>query len=221
MKIKKRYSAFIGFFKSMFLSKQEKAFKRWFRDHGDQTHRLDMDLDCDSIIFDVGGFHGNYSMELFEKFGCEIFIFEPVREFYLILLERFAGSDKIKVFNYGLSDRDENVEFGVSSDASSLFLSKSEKKQVIKLRNTSEVLKELNITKIDFMKINIEGGEFQLLNCLLESGDIHKVHELHIQFHSFVEGAKEKRKKIIDELKKSFKVTFSYYFVWEGWRKYK
>jgi len=44
------------------------SLQRWFRDNGDRTHRINYDLDRDSIVFDLGGFEGSWSADIFEKY---------------------------------------------------------------------------------------------------------------------------------------------------------
>ena len=72
------------------------------------------------------------------------------------------------------------------------------------------MIEGLNINKIDLMKINIEGGEYDLLFCLIEKDLISRINNLQIQFHSFVPNAKNNREKIINLLKKTHKKTKHY-----------
>ena len=37
---------------------------RWFADRGDQTLRLDYDLNENSVVLDLGGYHGSCSEHL-------------------------------------------------------------------------------------------------------------------------------------------------------------
>ena len=61
----------------------------------------------------------------------------------------------------------------------------------IKIKKITDVIKELNIDKIDLMKINIEGGEYDLLFYLIEKKLIYKIDNIQIQFHNFVQEAKD------------------------------
>jgi hypothetical protein len=67
------------------------------------------------------------------------------------------------------------------------------------------------------LKINIEGGEFDLLDHLIESGMIMCVRRLQVQFHDFVAGASTRRSEIRQRLKASHRETWCYDFVWEEW----
>ena len=46
-----------------------------------------------------------------------------------------------------------------------------------------ENIKDLDIEKIDLLKLNIEGSEYDLLEKLLKSGLISTIDKLQIQFH--------------------------------------
>ena len=56
---------------------------RWIDDKGDSELRLNYNLNEDSVVVDLGGFKGDWSALISEKYSCNIHIFEPVREFYL------------------------------------------------------------------------------------------------------------------------------------------
>lgn len=45
-----------------------------------------------------------------------MYIFEPVREYYDILKNKYRNNDKIKIFNFGLSNKNEEISIGKSHD---------------------------------------------------------------------------------------------------------
>ena len=91
-------------------------------------------------------------------------------------------------------------------------------RQNIYLKSISDFINSNNIEFIDLMKINIEGGEYDVLNDLIQSNTIKKIKNIQVQFHKFVNKSKTKRKKIIKKLKLTHHRTYCYYFVWENWR---
>ena len=93
--------------------------ERWFKDKGDDTLRLDYPLTSDSVVFDVGGYQGDFAADIHEKYGCTVYIFEPVLEFYQSCVERFKGNNKIICFNYGLASVNGSLEIGLADNASS------------------------------------------------------------------------------------------------------
>ena len=95
---------------------------RWFKDNGDSTLRVDYPLSENSIVFDVGGYMGEWSLKIAERYNPYIYVFEPVPEFYSIIVERFRGNPKVSVYNFGLSNIDMIAKMSVSRDASSLYI---------------------------------------------------------------------------------------------------
>ncbi len=61
----------------------------WFRDNGDKTLRLNYDLNQNSVVIDLGGYEGQWSSDLFSKYCCNIYIFEPYQEYVSKIKDRF------------------------------------------------------------------------------------------------------------------------------------
>lgn len=192
---------------------------RWFRDKGDETLRLDYPLTQESIVFDLGGYRGDFAAAVHERYGCKVYIFEPVTEFYQKCVTRFQGNHKIVCLNYGLSSADGWLDISLAENASS-FASPHAKGAVqrVRVRSVVEYIRELGIDRIDLMKINIEGGEFDVVPAMIESGDIRKVQHLQVQFHNFVDHAAKRRATIRTQLADTHTEMWNYDFVWESWK---
>lgn len=192
---------------------------RWFKDKGDETLRLNYPLTHESVVFDLGGYHGDFAAAVHQQYGCRVYIFEPVSEFYLKCVDRFQGNQNIICLNYGLSSGDSWLDIGLAENASS-FASPHAKgaKQQVQIRSVVECIRELGIERIDLMKINIEGGEFDVVPAIIESGDIIKVQYLQVQFHNFIDDAAKRREAIRVQLVNTHKEMWNYEFVWESWK---
>jgi FkbM family methyltransferase len=182
------------------------------------------DLDRDSLVFDVGGFEGNWCAEISARYSPAIFVFEPVKEFYEKLAKRFERNNKIKVFQYGLSGRDGQAEIAVMSESSSVFRTTSKvhensEKQKINLKNVNSFIQENNIEHIDLLKVNIEGGEYELLQSLIGSGAVNKIENIQVQFHDFIDNASGRMQNIKKQLSDTHYLTYEYVFVWENWKR--
>ena len=68
------------------------------------------------------------------------------------------------------------------------------------------------------MKINIEGGEFDLLDQLIKSKLVTRIDNIQVQFHNFFDNSKDRREGIRKQLKQTHYLTYDYYFVWENWK---
>lgn len=196
---------------------QAARFAEWFRVRGDRTLRLDYDLNADSVVFDLGGYEGQWTSDVFSRYCCRIDVFEPVTGFAANIAERFRRNPKIKVHPFGLSHVDGTAWLTLGQDRSSLFQLGDERTE-IKLLGASTFLSANNVDHIDLLKINIEGGEYDLLDHLIASGAIIKIRNVQVQFHEFVPHAAKRMRDIQQKLEKTHSLTFQYVFVWENWQ---
>jgi FkbM family methyltransferase len=193
--------------------------KRWFNDLGDATHRINYDLDKNSIVFDLGGFTGDFASNIYSKYFCNVYSYEPVKKYFEILKNRYSNNNKIKVFNYGLSDTDKELSIHVSLDASSLYGDSETIDTCIFKKFNVEMLNDLGIDRINLLKINIEGGEYDLLEYFLTQEElINKIDNIQVQFHYFIEDSEKRMLDIKRKLSKTHNLTYEYNFVWENWK---
>jgi FkbM family methyltransferase len=203
-----------------FLTQQEVRVRPWFRIDGDKTLRLDYDLDENSIIFDLGGYEGQWSSDIFSKYCSTIYIFEPVPEFSEKIQSRFIKNPKLKVFSFGLASSNNEEQISLLKDGSSVFKKGETVPQVhVRFRKIDEFLKEFNVSRINLMKINIEGGEYDLLEYMINSEIIEMVENIQVQFHDFVPWAEKRMKGIQSQLMRTHELTYQFEFVWENWKK--
>ena len=200
-----------------YISTQEKRCISWFNDKGDKTLRLDYDLDNESIVFDLGGYEGQWASDIFSMYCCHIHVFEPVEKFATKIEKRFSKNNRILVHKFGLSNTNQNIQIFIDADSSSAFSTKASNDE-IRLTKAIDFIKECNIEHIDLMKINIEGGEYDLLENLLDSGFIRNIYNIQVQFHDFVPNAESRMHEIQQELSKTHFLTYQYPFVWENWQ---
>ena len=192
------------------------AHEQWLRDKGDDELRYNYDLNSESIVFDLGGYHGEFAEKIYNKYQCNIYVFEPVEEFFNIIKEKFSSNSKVKVYNFGLSDKDEMMDISLEDNSSSIYLAKG-KKERISLKSASNFIIDEGLTSIDLLKSNIEGGEFPVLQDLIKSNLVKNIKNIQVQFHSFISNSLKMREDIHFELNKTHHTTYNYYFVWENW----
>jgi len=171
-----------------------------------------------AIVFDLGGYKGQWASDIFSQYLCSVYVFEPHPEFYSKIKNRFKENDKIKIFDFGLASKDEVVTFATDADSTSMF-KKGQKQVDVQLKNAQHFLEQSEITTIDLMKINIEGGEYDLLEHLIETEWIKQINNLQIQFHNFVPNAKERMIAIQNKLEQTHSTTYQYPFFWENWKR--
>lgn len=211
MIIKKIYKKFIP--KSSF----EKTVAKFKEDNKKNNLMLNYDLDENSLVFDVGGYKGQGASDLFSMYLSTIYIFEPRTEYAESIEKRFKKNNKIKVFNFGLSNKKSDDYIYINDDGSTLFL-ENKQKEKIKLESISDFIKNNNIKKIDLLKLNIEGGEYEVLDDLINSDLFKIIKNIQVQFHNFFPDAKKKMLDIHKELRKTHQSTYQYEFVMENWQ---
>ncbi len=227
-----RFFAMLSWIKRLFLFRKQSSLqnseneapltevKRWFRDKGDETLRLSYPLNEDSTVFDLGGFQGDFANQINIRYRCYVYLFEPSVEFFEKCEKRFTQNSKVHCFNFGLSDENGRFTLSNEGDGSSI-LHKSDANgiETVTVKKFSDVFDSLHIKNVDLIKINIEGSEYQLLDHMISSGLIEKFENIQVQFHDFVDNAKELRNTLTEKLSKTHHRTWCYEFVWENWQK--
>ena len=192
---------------------------QWRRDSGDINLRYDYNLNENSIVFDLGGFRGEFANKIYEKFSCKVYVFEPVKLLYNEIVSKFRGNPNIKIFNFGLYNKTCEADIYLNGSSSSHITNSSSVKETIKLVNISEFMIEENCN-IDLMKINIEGAEYEIIDKLYEENLLNKIKEMQVQFHWVdIPDCEEKLISAQQKLAKTHKPTWSYKFVWENWKR--
>lgn len=195
---------------------------RWYKDGSEKKLRYEYPLNQDSVVIDVGGYEGDFASELFSRYLSTIFVFEPVKKYVNHLNERFAGNHSIKVIPYGLGAKNESIKINVMDEASSYNRTESIHKKGVEedilIMDVVDFFNTYAIGKVDLIKINIEGGEYDLLDKMIDYGYIKKCKNLQIQFHDFYPDFQKRYDRIKQELSKTHHLTYNYPFVWENWR---
>lgn len=197
---------------------QAQRVKPWFRDKGDKTHRLNYPLNDKSLVMDLGGYKGDWSSAILARYGSSILIFEPHLKFYSKIVSRFKNDQRVSAYPFGLAARTETVSFSVADNASSIF-DKSDHKEKVQLVSIREFLDQHKIDNVDLIKINIEGGEYELLETILENNLANIFKDIQVQFHDFFSDADKRMSEIQAKLAETHELTYKYEFVWENWRR--
>lgn len=184
----------------------------------DLLHRVD--LDASSTTFDVGGYLGNGAADIHRLYGGRVYTFEPNPGVFEQLEQRFAAEPAVTALPFGLAAADATVRLALDGPGSSVqrgAASHAPTKE-IQLRDVVRVIDELGGERIDLMKINIEGGEYDLLDRLIESGAIDRVRYLLIQFHEWHDDhAHRRRRQIRRGLRATHDEVWDYSWIWELW----
>jgi len=190
--------------------------QRFFREKG-EARRLEYPLGPDSVVLDLGGYVGDFAKAIHDRYGSTVHVFEPMPKFAEQARAKFADNDKVHVYGYGLGSEDGSFALSDDGPASSFVdLTKAKRHQVCEIRAIIPTLKALNIEHIDLVKINIEGGEYDVLPALIEADFLPRINHLQIQFHTTGD-YEASRDAIRSALEKTHDERWCYRFVWESW----
>ena len=124
------------------------------------------------ICFDIGSCHGSYA-KILKKHSSRIYCFEPEEKNFNYLKDIFKFEKKISLFNFAISDQNSyKILYTPDIKRHSTPNSTLNKKNIkIKNFNTQRVrtekldtfVKKNNIRKLDFIKIDVEGHEYNVL----------------------------------------------------------
>jgi FkbM family methyltransferase len=194
----------------------------WHQDPANKKLRYTFPLNKNSVVFDFGGYDGQYTSDMYGMYGAKTYVFEALSTYYDKIEERFRNNPDIIPFPFGLASGNRTEIMSVAGDATSYLskkISKSSQKQSIQLKDAVTFFEEHPIQNIDLAKLNIEGGEYELLEYLIEKGLISKFDNILVQFHNFVENPEQRMKAIQQNLSKTHRLTFQVPFAWENWKR--
>ena len=128
---------------------------------------------------------------------------------YNIVKENFPCQDRVQIFNFAISGRNETVKFNISWDTlcSSLSdnVSNSHESYLVKCFNLFDFLNFHDISRIDLLKIDCEGAEYEIFNSIPDEY-FSQIKKIHVEFH---ENDGEKIRSLIDKLERNgFKWIF-------------
>jgi FkbM family methyltransferase len=145
------------------------------------------DIDEDSVIVDIGGNVGAFSLYAARwSQDAEIYSFEPNPQVFPLLEINTQNFKNIHSYFYGLGEKNEMLTLyqnpnntGASSTSTNYIGST---KVEIEIRSAIQVLNELNIKKIDVLKIDTEGAEVPILKSLEPM--FSKIGVIMLEYHS-------------------------------------
>ncbi len=136
---------------------------------------------------------------------------------------------KIHKFLWKISRKSNHLFRDLKLDKKSIFLNiefvkgdvvlKNYENKDVKIINIVEFLKQNNIKSIDAMRLSAKGAEYEILELLIRSGYIEIIGKIIIEFNGDFKNSVERRELLLNELRKSHKNIWSYYFVCEKWEK--
>jgi FkbM family methyltransferase len=164
------------------------------------------------FAIDIGGYLGDWTAYLSNRYDCYLDVYEPVPEFYEKLEERFKGNDKVRCRNFGLGYPTRTEPIALMADSSTVYAPTREDAPIISIQDPAKF-----ICEPDLLTINCEGGEYEILERLASGTNIKNIKYILVQFHDFFCDAEKNRNKVREMLNVTHKEDWCYPFVWEAW----
>ncbi len=194
------------------------AWGDWHRQDGTGQFWRNLPATSDDIAIDAGGHVGDWTAQLVCQYGCRVLVFEPVAQYCTKIRERFASNARVKVFEAGLAAENREASFVIDGLASGAFPTRKTGETIsVKLIDVSEVFANNGLSEVACMKMNIEGGEYELLDRMLELDLARRVRSYLIQFHATVPDHEARHRRIRLGLARTHRLVFDYPHVWERW----
>ncbi len=188
---------------------------------------VDADLPDDAVVLDVGAFEGEWSARVLARADARgggsllIHAFEPEPGAITRLRGTVGRDERVQIHSFGLAGGDRLAPLSVGGPGSSVYDNPSVPMTFgsaeVHLRDVADVLSSLNVHHIDLVKINIEGGEFELIDRMHETGWLARTGPVIVQFHEFAPKAHRARRRNRRQLAKTHRCTWNYPWVYERW----
>lgn len=205
------------------LANHENRVKKWQDANNDVRLRTNYPkLNQDSLVLDLGGFHGDFAIHMNQKYGAHCHIFEVIPNLCDQISKAIDGNPKLHLHRFGLAKTTRKEKLFLAQEGSSIFSHRANTKAEeisISLQDASIWLdSNTSGVMIDLIKINIEGGEYELLEHLIATGKINLIKNIQVQFHEdVIPDAQNRMESIQKNLSKTHSLTFQEIFIYENW----
>jgi FkbM family methyltransferase len=158
-------------------------------------------VDSGDIVLDIGASLGPFTYSILNKNPKHVYCFEPYNEFFEILVKNTEGKQVTNI-NAGISNSD-----GTADNDKLLFNSDVSTQSSMNSITFKKFINDNNLERIDFLKTDCEGGEYEIFNS--ENFDYIKnnVKKISGEWHlneDYEPGIKDKFRKFRDLYLKNF-----------------
>lgn len=196
------------------LSESEKFFKS-----GGNSLLFPSDLPPDSLCVDFGGYKGDWVLGCLDRQNLSDFwVYEPVPEYFEEISEIFRATPKVTIHPYALSSESKTLEIQLDGAATTIFGTNetSDSVPIVRIRCEPYLLFENQVSgrTLDWVKMNIEGSEYELIKFFESSQILQRVKTLVVQFHDIEGESLDSMYLLLDQ---THVKKWGYKYVWERW----
>lgn len=168
-----------------------------------------IDVEEGDVVVDVGFNYGIFSLGAIKKGASKIYGFEPNKNIFE-KIKKYPKKDIVEIYNVAITGKGGKVYFEGSyntlgSKVHTEEINSNENNYVVDSYNLDWFISSNRIEKIDFLKIDCEGEEYNIFDNLSEYV-FGLVDKLHVEFHENTDGRVQ---KLISKLEEN---NFNWWF---------
>jgi FkbM family methyltransferase len=175
-------------------------------------------INSESIIYSFGiGEDASFDVDMIQRFGVKVHAFDPTpKSIEWVHRQNFPAN--FILHEYGLADFDGESLFNPPENphyVSYTILERPSTKMnaiCVQMKKLETIMKDLGHTKIDLLKMDIEGAEYRVIEELINSNI--RPNQLLIEFHHRFPGVGIKKTK--DAIEKLRKIGYSLFSISES-----
>lgn len=197
--------------KEPWYTQQVHASMKWYGEQGAGFFVCEDKLSASSIVYSFGiGENISFDSDLIKKYGLTIYGFDPTPKSIQFIHNQPKQSHFI-FCPYGLATIDGHVTFYLpenTNNVSGTFYNRWKyDENIIKpidvpVKKFSSILKEFNHYKIDILKMDIEGAEYEVIDDILHSNVV--IDQILVELHHRFSGISVKKTKEFVEKMNAF-----------------
>ena len=159
--------------------------------HADWSVPADF-VSASSIVYSFGiGEDASWDMQLIAAKGCVIHAFDPTPK-SLAWVGREIFEPRFLVHPWGLAAEDGTIDLWLPANPSHVSAScrpspsMSSIRIRVPCRSLPSIMAELGHSRVDVLKMDIEGAEYEVLDSIINDGTISRIGALLVEFHHWM-----------------------------------
>ena len=187
-----------------------------------------MNVSKNDVVLDVGGHFGYFSLYALDKGAKKVHVLEPSEENFKHLCRNTGKFDKIVPYNLALSDSVDQKQFIITGPSATNSFHRNynhdsenpvslgiTKKESVNCIDFETFIRINNINRIDALKMDCEGAEWDVLPTISDKFLKHKIRKMSIELHQFNleehDSQSNRCDKLVERLRNlNFEVTTSF-----------
>lgn len=172
--------------------------ERWLRDMVDEIFYKneydykEVNVQPGDVVLDLGGNIGTFASYAISKGASKVYTVEPFKEYVDLLGTNLARyQDKVVIIPYGASNTTGesviNMNFENNTILDNVYKENNwgseDKKFTINTLDINDLLQRYNISRVDFLKVDIEGSEYAVFESLSADYLRNSVEKIAVEYH--------------------------------------